>query len=120
MSLPSTGGYHLGPGEGEPTWFLDTLMIVKAGTEQTGGAFTLLEWSAPRGFGPPSHVHHREDEVFYILDGSMDVVCGEQRWTAVDSGIRVTGAAAARGAARVHRHLQRAHPRSADHRAGRL
>lgn len=82
MSLPSAGGYHLGPGEGEPTWFLDTLMTVKAGTEQTGGAFTLLEWSAPRGFGPPLHVHHREDEVFYILDGSMDVVCGEQRWAA--------------------------------------
>jgi hypothetical protein len=28
-------------------------MNVKAGAAQTGGAFTVIEWSAPIGFGPP-------------------------------------------------------------------
>jgi cupin domain len=34
------------------------------------------------GFGPPLHIHHREDEAFYLLDGAMQVVCGEDRWEA--------------------------------------
>ena len=49
---------------------------------QTGGAFTLLEWAAPEGFGPPRHVHHREDEAFYLLEGEIDVECGDRRWSA--------------------------------------
>ncbi len=75
-------GYALGPGGGTDVWFLDTRMTVKAGGAQTGGAFTLLEWSAPLGFGPPRHVHHREDEGFYVLEGEMALECGERRWTA--------------------------------------
>lgn len=81
MSLDARG-YALGPGGGTELWFLDTRMTVKAGGAQTGGAFTLLEWSAPLGFGPPRHVHHREDEGFYVLEGELAVECGERRWTA--------------------------------------
>jgi quercetin dioxygenase-like cupin family protein len=36
----------------------------------------------PAGFGPPPHLHHREDEAFYVLEGQMTVTCGEQTWTA--------------------------------------
>lgn len=75
-------GYVLGNGEGESTWFLGTLMTVKAGGEQTEGTFTLVEWSAPSGFSPPPHVHRREDEAFYIFEGEMKVRCGEQTWRA--------------------------------------
>jgi mannose-6-phosphate isomerase-like protein (cupin superfamily) len=75
-------GYCLAPGEGEAWWFLDTLMVVKAGGDQTRNAFTLIEFGAPTGFGPPLHIHHREDEAFYVLDGSMTVVCGDDRWEA--------------------------------------
>ena len=81
MSLGERG-YVLGPAEGTAVWFLDTRMTVKAGGAQTGGAFTLLEWSAPVGFGPPRHVHHVEDEGFYVLDGELVVECGDRRWTA--------------------------------------
>jgi quercetin dioxygenase-like cupin family protein len=75
-------GYVLSQAAGESLWFLDTRMTVKAGGAQTGGSFTFLEWSAPAGFGPPRHVHHREDEAFYLLSGSLTVECGEQRWRA--------------------------------------
>ena len=34
------------------------------------------------GFGPPLHVHGREDEAFYILDGQISVECGAKRFTA--------------------------------------
>ncbi len=46
-------GYHLTAGEGPAWWFLDTRMRVKADGARTGGACTLLEFSAPPGFGPP-------------------------------------------------------------------
>ncbi|WP_291418013.1 quercetin 2,3-dioxygenase [Actinophytocola sp.] len=71
-------GYVLAEQDGEHVWFLDTRMTVKAGGDQTGGAFTLLEW-APQGFGPPRHIHEAEDEAFYILDGELVVDCGERR-----------------------------------------
>ena len=75
-------GYVLAPGEGQATWFLGTLMTVKAGGEQTGNAFTLLEWTAAPGFAPPPHIHHAEDEAFYILEGTMTVTCGDHSWEA--------------------------------------
>ena len=75
-------GYVLSAEAGDALWFLDTRMTVKAGGAQTGGAFTLLEWAAPTGFGPPRHVHHLEDEGFYVLEGQMQIVCGDRRWTA--------------------------------------
>ncbi len=75
-------GYVLGAGAGDTRWFLDTRMTVKAGGAHTGGALTVIEWSAPVGFGPPRHVHHTEDEMFYVLEGEMVLECGAQRWTA--------------------------------------
>ncbi|GAB3398994.1 quercetin 2,3-dioxygenase [Flindersiella endophytica] len=75
-------GYLLTPADGTPIWFLDTRMTVKAGGDQTGGAYTLIEWSAPEGFGPPLHVHNKEDEAFYLLDGQIAINCGDRRWTA--------------------------------------
>ncbi len=47
--------------EGEAIWFLGTLMIIKATSESTGGAFSLIEQVAPPQFGTPVHVHHGED-----------------------------------------------------------
>lgn len=79
-------GYALAPGSGEPVWFLDTRMTVKAGGEQTAGAFTFLEWAAPPGFGPPRHVHHNEDEAFYLLAGEIAVECGDRAWTVGPGG----------------------------------
>jgi hypothetical protein len=46
-------GYHLGPSEGKAWWFLDTLMIVKAGGQDAHDSFTLIEFRAPNGFAPP-------------------------------------------------------------------
>ena len=81
MSLDH-GGYLLKPVDGPQFWFLDTRMNVKAAAEQTGGAFTLIEWAAPTGFGPPLHVHNNEDEAFYVLDGDIVIDCGDRRFTA--------------------------------------
>jgi hypothetical protein len=44
-------------------------MSVKAGAEDTGGSFTLLEADEPPDFGPPLHVHRDAAEAFYVLEG---------------------------------------------------
>jgi mannose-6-phosphate isomerase-like protein (cupin superfamily) len=45
--------------------------IIKATAEDTGGRFTLMEAVIPGRQGPPLHVHGREDEMWYILDGNF-------------------------------------------------
>jgi hypothetical protein len=49
---------------------------LKASGDQTGGSFGLVEVSTPEGSGPPPHVHEREDELFYVLEGTYEVTVG--------------------------------------------
>ncbi len=73
--------FVLHSGQGDATWFLGTLMTVKAGDAATRSAYTLIEFQAPSGFAPPRHIHHDEDEAFYILEGALRIECGDQTWT---------------------------------------
>ena len=52
-------------------WFLGTLAIVKATAESTRGAFGLIDSVIPAGFESPYHVHHAEDESFYVTEGEL-------------------------------------------------
>jgi quercetin dioxygenase-like cupin family protein len=61
----------LGPEEGEALWFFGGLTTIKAAGEQTGGRVAVTENLAPRGAGSPLHVHHREDEWFYVIEGEL-------------------------------------------------
>lgn len=57
------------------------LIALKATEGDTGGAFGLVEATFPEGFGPPLHVHRREDESFYVLEGRIRFRRGdEERW----------------------------------------
>ena len=74
-------GLLVAPGEGEATWFLTNHMTVKATAEATGGAYGLLEsWIAP-GSSPPLHIHRREDEAFWVLDGEATFRVGERTFS---------------------------------------
>jgi len=72
----------LQPGDGQAIWFLDGRLTIKASGESTGGGFSLTEVTIPPRFGPPMHVHHREDESFYILEGELTVKCGDETFSA--------------------------------------
>jgi mannose-6-phosphate isomerase-like protein (cupin superfamily) len=63
-------------------WWQGALMTLKAHSDTTGGALGLVEAHYPAGFGPPLHVHHREDEALYILDGQLRCRRGDQEFTA--------------------------------------
>lgn len=60
------------PGEGEALWFLDNLLTIKA-SRVGGSPFGLLENAMPADSHTPFHAHDREDEAFYVLEGSMTV-----------------------------------------------
>src|SRR4051794_33134517 len=68
----------LAPGAGEALWFLGILATVKASAETTGGRVAVIEHLAPRGSGSPLHVHHREDEWFYVLEGELTFWVGAE------------------------------------------
>jgi mannose-6-phosphate isomerase-like protein (cupin superfamily) len=63
---------------GEQRWFFGMLAEVKASAADTGGRYTLVEITAPAGLESPLHVHYREDEGFYVLEGSVTMQVGEE------------------------------------------
>ena len=53
---------------------------VKASRTSTGGNLTVIE-SRTKG-GAPWHVHSREDEYFYVIEGKIIVHCGDEIYSA--------------------------------------
>jgi len=70
--------FAVGKGEGEARWWFGGLATIKATKEQTAGRYTLLEVLSAEGEGP-LHVHYREDEGFWVLEGELTVEVGEDR-----------------------------------------
>ena len=63
--------FLLRPGEGESVWSLGGRFTTKAAAAVTVNQFALVEAVAFQATEPPLHIHHREDEAWYILDGKM-------------------------------------------------
>ena len=75
---PAPSPIALQPDEGEALWFMDFLATIKASAEETGGRAAVIHHSGPKDSGSPLHVHHRESEWFYVLDGELTVWVGGQ------------------------------------------
>jgi mannose-6-phosphate isomerase-like protein (cupin superfamily) len=74
--------YILQAHEGEAVWWTTARVTLKATSTLTGGALSLVEVLAPPDYAPPWHVHHRDDEMFYILDGLFLFKCGDELFEA--------------------------------------
>ena len=62
---------YLPANTGEAYWVMgDMFMYLVTGAESGGSYFTLIADVAPHG-GPPPHVHHLEEEQFYVLEGEL-------------------------------------------------
>ena len=69
--LPAdTGPCYWGPGDRY------TFLVTGA---QTNGGYFIMEAIIPPGGGPPLHIHHREEESFYVLEGVLDITLGEKK-----------------------------------------
>jgi quercetin dioxygenase-like cupin family protein len=78
MNTTTTDGYAVAAGDGERIWIVADTMTFKATGASTGGGLVLLENLTAPGGGPPAHVHTREDEFFYVLDGTFEVRIGDE------------------------------------------
>ncbi|HZO62815.1 MAG TPA: quercetin 2,3-dioxygenase [Gaiellaceae bacterium] len=63
MSVTTTGSI----------WFIDNLARVRVGREESNGTLAIVELEGRRGDMPPLHVHRREDEAFYVLEGELSL-----------------------------------------------
>ena len=64
-------------GEGEARWWFGCLAETKVVAAQTGGLLSVIEITEPPGAEAPLHVHHREDESFWIIEGDVTIEVGE-------------------------------------------
>ncbi len=65
--------------EGEARWWFGSLAVIKATAADTGGQMTIVEVTEPAGAEAPLHVHHREDEGFWVLDGDVTFEVGDTK-----------------------------------------
>jgi mannose-6-phosphate isomerase-like protein (cupin superfamily) len=68
-----------GPGQGEVLEMGPNHLEIKATGAETNGTFFLSETTVQAGFpGPPPHVHERLVDMFYVLEGAVTVLLGEE------------------------------------------
>jgi mannose-6-phosphate isomerase-like protein (cupin superfamily) len=69
----------LQPDEGKILDVLGEILTIKVAGEDTDGAYTVIQEVSPPSGGPPLHLHHREDEAFYVLEGEYEIQFGDDR-----------------------------------------
>jgi mannose-6-phosphate isomerase-like protein (cupin superfamily) len=69
--------FLLKKGDGQSVWSLGGRFTTKVAQADSGGRFALVEALAFRTTEPPLHIHHNEDEAWYILDGHMTFYVGD-------------------------------------------
>jgi quercetin dioxygenase-like cupin family protein len=60
-------------------WFLRNRVHIHISAAQTDGSFALLESTGPAGDQTPLHVHHLDDEGFYVLEGEITLWAGDEK-----------------------------------------
>lgn len=68
LSVPADGG--------EARWWEESLAVIKVTGADTGGQMAIIEITEPPGAESPMHVHHKEDESFWILEGEVTFKVG--------------------------------------------
>jgi mannose-6-phosphate isomerase-like protein (cupin superfamily) len=63
-------------------WGPAGVVRILAGADSTDGTFSVVEAIEEPGSAAPLHVHHGEAEAFYILEGAIELTCGEDGLTA--------------------------------------
>jgi quercetin dioxygenase-like cupin family protein len=73
---------HLGSGEGDAFSVVGDVYRILASSAQTGGVYTLVENRVSPNNGPPPHIHSRENESFFVLEGELEFQVGDEKITA--------------------------------------
>jgi Cupin domain len=81
--MPNTKIIHVGPGEGDAFSAVGDVYRVLASGRQTGNVYALSEIRVSPNNGPPPHIHSREDESFFVLEGEVEFQVGDEKITAL-------------------------------------
>jgi mannose-6-phosphate isomerase-like protein (cupin superfamily) len=65
----------------ESLWFIDNLVHVHVDGDASNGRLAVVEQWGRQGNMPPLHVHHRDDETFFVIDGEMSLFVGDRQLT---------------------------------------
>jgi len=69
---------HYVPANGGPCIsYTGNSINLKLTAAESAGELTVMEDVVPPGGGPPLHVHLKENEAYYVLEGEFEIVCGE-------------------------------------------
>ena len=79
FAVPIDGGYELTTPMGDP-------VRVKAGTRDTAGSLTVFEFVVAPKNGPGAHIHFREDELWYVIEGKFRFKAGDSMLHASTGG----------------------------------
>jgi len=71
LNPPSRGALVRKPGQGRTVAVVGDVYRFLATGDETDGRFATWEALVPPGGGPPPHVHSREEESFYVLEGEV-------------------------------------------------
>jgi mannose-6-phosphate isomerase-like protein (cupin superfamily) len=74
--LQTTKPLAVANGSGEARWWLGQLAEIKATAADTGGLLSIVEVTNGPNYEAPLHVHHREDEAFWIIEGTVTLEVG--------------------------------------------
>ena len=78
--MPLTKPVLTGPGAGRTaTHGGGTSTELKLAGEQSGGDWAVVEWRLCAGDEPPIHIHTREDENLYVLEGAITAYVGDEK-----------------------------------------
>src|SRR3954471_9303606 len=66
------------PGEAAVHQLDDSVIETLLFGRRAGAAFDVFRGTVAPGGGPPPHIHRREDEVTFVVDGEFEYVVGEQ------------------------------------------
>jgi mannose-6-phosphate isomerase-like protein (cupin superfamily) len=70
------------PGKGRTVAVVGDVYRFLATGDDTNGKYAIWEAIVPSGGGPPPHVHSREEEGFYVLEGEITFTIGDKRLVA--------------------------------------
>ncbi|MGB9475993.1 MAG: cupin domain-containing protein [Candidatus Udaeobacter sp.] len=72
---------HVGAGEGHAFSAAGDVYRILASGRQTGDVYALHEIRVSPNNGPPPHIHSREDESFFVLEGEVEFHVGDEKIT---------------------------------------
>ena len=64
--------------EGRKVWAMGVQVTLRAMGEATGGSYAMFEDLVPPGVSNPAHIHTREIETWYVLEGELDWFIGDR------------------------------------------